>query len=188
VCDISRPFYLYRPDSDAFAAVGISTADNARIVNLHFTDVPVANQWNPPIAFGFRGTPDMEGDFPSLVNFYPIPVMSDRAWTALRPLIGYCSEALPIKHYSHRAFVLVHVMDTVDALDEGQSKFKRNAANGQITRIYVYAFRLELLERKHIFKLSQKCGSLLIVDDAFRDRVESNRLRGLEFEELPMAK
>ncbi len=179
-------FYVYQPHANSFAGVGFSPADNERIVNVHYIDTPLADQWVAPVAHGFEDNPATEGDFPSLSNFWRIPVMSQRAWEALRPLIGYCCEALPISHPTGKTYFIIHVMDTLDCLDAAKSELTRNATTGRVNRICRYAFKPEMLHGKHIFKLPLESGGELIVDDDFRNIVETNKLKGLQFKELPV--
>ena len=113
-----RRFYQYDPDSDHFAAIGFSMDDDDEITDIHFVDCPIAERWKPRICHDFDENPSVEGDFPSVVNFRSVPVMSAGAWQALEPLIGYCCEALPIVHPSGKPFFIIHMMDTIDCLDD----------------------------------------------------------------------
>jgi hypothetical protein len=174
-------FYRYQPDANSFAGIGFSLDDDDRIVDVHFTDTPLADQWVAPVAHGFEDNPETEGEFPSLSNFNEIPVMSQRAWDVLRALIGYCCEGLPIIHPTGKPYFIIHVMETIDVLDEQRAEFSRNDTTGRISRIYKYAFKPELLHGKHIFKLPLESGGELIVDDDFRRAVEANGLVGLKF-------
>jgi hypothetical protein len=179
-------FYRYQPNANNFAGIGFSMADNERIVQVHFTDTPLADSWIAPVAHGFEDNPETEGDFPSLSNFNEIPVMSERAWEVLRPLISYCCEALPISHPTGKTYFIIHVMDTVNCLDAAKSDLTRNATTGRVNRIRRYAFKSGMLHGKHIFKLPLESGGELIVDDVFRNTVETNDLKGLRFKELPV--
>jgi hypothetical protein len=178
-------FYIYRPDANSLAGIGFSMADNERIVQVHYTDTPIMFQWTAPIAHGFTEDVETQSDFPSLSNFWRIPVMTEHAWDSLRPLIGYCCEALPIVHPSGEPFFIIDVMDTVDCLDGDRSEVKR-FTDGGIMRVVRYSLRKETAQGKHIFKLPGHSGGELIVDEEFRRIVESNGLKGLLFKELPL--
>ena len=180
-------FYLYRPDANGFAGIGFSQDDDERIVNVHYTDTPLADQWVAPVAHDFEDNPEPEGDFPSLSNFWRIPVMSQRAWDALHSLIGNCCEVLPITYSSNNLYSIIHVMKTVDCLDCAKSELIRNATTGRVSRIYRYSFNHNMMYGNHIFKLPLESGAELIVDDEFRRNVEASGLKGLRFNELPTA-
>ena len=117
-------------------------------------------------------------------------MVSALAWTVLEPIIGDICEALPVVHPFKGAgkFFLLHVLRTIDALDESKSEVERRSiGDSRIRQIFRYSFRLAAIEGVHIFKLPNKSGSGLIIDDVFRDVVELNGLRGLRFRELTMA-
>ena len=176
-------FYRYDPDANAFASIGASSEED--VVPIHSTDDSLLGAWKPIIFHGYDDNPPREGDFPSLNDFYRIPVASNRAWQAIEPLVGYCCEALPISHPSGNPYFIIHVMDTIDCLDEDASELTRRF-DGRVYDIDRYAFKRDCVSGKHIFKLPRKSGGELIVDDDFRRVVEENGLKGLRFQELPM--
>lgn len=179
-------YFHYRPDANNFDAIGLQEKDRESVVNMYYRDDSVVSTWTPVVTFAFDDNPGMEADIPSLNDYGRLPVMTEHAWVALRPLIGYCCEALPIIHPNGKPHFLVHVMETIDCLDLKRSEVKR-FTDGGIMRVVHYAFKPGMLEGKHIFKLPLQSGSDLIVDDDFRSAVESNGLTGLLFTELPMA-
>lgn len=179
------PYYVYRPDANNFAGVGFSIPDSVRVVQLHFTDRPVLADWATPVAHGFDDNPTTEGDFPSLSNFNEIPLMSQRAWETLRPLIGDWCEALPIVHPIGKPYFIIHCMATVDALDVAKSEVTRNATTGRVNRVFRYALKHDLVRGRHIFKLPRESGAELLVDDDFRRTAEGSGLKGLQFKEVP---
>lgn len=178
----------YTTAANHFASIGVPSIDNDRVIDLNFSDVPLVEGWDAPIAFGYEEDRRQPfGDFVSLSNYYHVPVVTQHTWDLLKPLIGYCCEALPVIHPSRRPHFLIHVMETIDALDAERSDINRSKIDGRITRIYKYAFKPGLLEGKHIFKLPLESGADLLVDDEFRKVVEENGLKGLLFQPLPMA-
>ena len=176
--------FTYEPNANDFAGIGLSRADHTRVVDMHFTDKPLADSWIAPVVHGFEDNPAANGDFPSLSDYNQIPVMTVKAWNALRPLIGYCCEALPISCSTGDLLFIIHVMQTIDCLDRHKSEFTTNATTGRINRIHKYCFRHFLLAGRHILKLPINCGGELFVDDKFRRLVEVNSLKGLTFTEL----
>ena len=197
----TRRFYEYHPDVNRFAAVEFvsgpvyGTGDSSTVTDLHWRDEPVRDTWIPLKCDGFDGDPPKVGDFPSVNDYSKIPMMSERAWSVLEPIIGDACEALPLMHPFPGTYYLIHVMQTIDALDITASDVEflhdedddAYVADKRIWRIDRYAFKYDLIEGQHIFKLPLMSGSGLIVDDVFRKTVEDRGLRGLRFKELPLA-
>lgn len=189
-------YYEYDPDANSFAGVGFVVGgvdddddDSAKVTILHRDDTPISQTWVPLTCHGFDDNPPEVGDFPSVSNYNDVPMVSERAWKALEPVIGEVCEALPVGHPFTGTFFLIHVLRTIEALDEVASDVERRSADDpRIRRVFRYAFRHDLVEGLHIFKLPNKQGSGLIVDDVFRKAVEDNGLRGLRFRELPIAR
>lgn len=181
-------YYVYEPDSNNFYGIGADPESDPTMIDIFYEDEPLAKNWKPPVFHGFDDNPDQEGDFPSLSNFNELPVMSERAWEALGPLVGYCCELLPIIHPSGARYAIVHVLETIDCLDQERSELRRSKIDGRVNRIFRYCFKEEMLHLKHIFKLPLESGGELLVDDLFRETVESHGLQGLLFNELPMVK
>lgn len=182
-----RRFYLYEPDANNFASVGFPiNGDTDTIAAIHWTDTPLLPTWKPRRCHVFDEAPPLNGDFPSVCNFGGIPLMSERALTVLWPLIGYCCEVLPIIHPSHQPYFIVHVMNTIDALDVGASKVSYSKVRkDRINGVYHYSFDTAKLRGQCIFKLPHLRGAHLLVDSEFRTIVEANGLKGLLFNELP---
>ena len=171
--------------ADDYASVGLADADHDRVLGIRRIDRPLAAEWSPPTTFRYEDDPPEDGDFPSLNDYCSIPIMSQRAWDVFLPLIGDCCEALPIDHPSGKPFYIIHVMKTIDALDEERSELCR-LSDGRVSRTYKYAFKPGLLTGQHIFKLPLMSGGELLVDDEFRRVVEDNNLKGLLPKPLPM--
>jgi hypothetical protein len=99
--------------------------------------------------------------------------------------VDCCWEALPLTHPQAPQLYLIHVMETIDCVDLGRSEFWRRPS-GRVGEIERFALNREKLEGKHIFKTPEESGANLLVDDAFREIVLQNGLRGLKFREIPM--
>jgi hypothetical protein len=183
-----KRYYRYDPDANSFAGVAFSMIDDDKITNVHSDDAPILQVWQTLRCEVFDDNPPVDGDFPSVSNYRRVPMISQRAWQAIRSLVGYCCEALPVDHPSGRPYFILHVMETIDCLDTEASEVSRSEiGDKRINRIYRYAFKDSLLNgKKHIFKLPLMCGGELIIDDHFRRAVEKNGLCGLRFRELPM--
>lgn len=192
--DTPQKFYQYDPDANLFAGVGFSVGDvddnnddDAKVANLHRHDTPLIQAWKSLTCHGYNDNPPDVGDFPSVSNYRKIPMMSERAWNCLKPVIGDVCEALPVDHPFTGKYYLIHVLRTITALDEVASEVElRSADDPRIRQVFRYAFLRDMIEGLHIFKLPNKQGGALIVDEAFRKAVEDNDLRGLRFRELPL--
>ncbi|XZE21303.1 imm11 family protein [Pirellulaceae bacterium SH449] len=187
-----RRYYTYEPDSDEFAGVtfvdSISGDDGPTVADLHWQDTRYGASWRTLKCIGFDDNPLRLGDFPSVSDYNRVPMMSSKAWNALRPVIETVCERLPVKHPFPGEYFLIHVLRTIDALDENLSEVERRSfEDPRIRRVLRYAFKHELIDGAHIFKLPNKSGSELIVDDVFRRTTEERGLQGLIFRELPMA-
>jgi hypothetical protein len=190
----NRRFYEYDPDANSFAGVGFAVGevdndndDGSIVSNLHRYDKPLLDAWTPLACHGFDDNPPEVGDFPSVSNWRVVPMLSERAWQVLQPVLCETCEALPVNTPFESRYFLIHVLSTVDALDEQASEVERRSIDDpRIRNVLRYAFRNELIAGLHIFKLANRQGGGLIVDDVFRNVVESNGLRGLCFRELPM--
>lgn len=178
-------YYLFRPDANHYAAVGVSVEESDRVVDVHFSDQPAISAWVPVQVFGFEDNPSAVGDFPSLSNFFRVPVVSRRAWDILQPFLGHCCEALPIIDPTGNAKFIVHVLDTVDCLDLENSEVER-FEDGGVMWVERYSLKTHMVLGKHMFKLPRRSGGELLVDEEFRRIVEANGLKGLKFKELPI--
>ena len=190
----SRRFYRYDPDSNSYAGVGFAVGateddndDDSKVARLHVDDTPTAAIWLPLTCRAPTKGSRKIGDFPSVANQRKIPMMSERAWLALASTIGDSCEVLPINHPFEGNYYLIHVMRTIPALDENTSVVERRSARDKrICEIHCYAFHTDMIQSSHIFKLPNQQGGELIVDGVFRKIVETNRLQGLRFRELPL--
>ncbi len=179
-------YYRYTTDSDRYDSVRLVIEDDEPIVDLHYEERSVARSWKPIEVEGFDDNPGKDSDFPCLNNYCVIPIFSQRAWDVLEPLVGNRVEALPIKHPSGHSYYLINVMEIIDCLDEKRSKVVRNATTKRISRVLKYCLKTDLLKGKHIFKTPLESGAELLVDDVFRQAVETNGLIGLIFEKIPV--
>lgn len=176
--------YLYQPDADRYRGVGLLSND-AELLQIKTKPIPVKLSWIPRIVSDY-GVGLLDGDFPTFVDFMSIPVMSERAWNVLAPLIGNFCEALPLIRKSGQKLFLIHVMKICDCLDHEKSQVRRyKSGDRRVYRIDRFAFRDEYLKFP-IFMLPIEDGSQLFVNDHFRSIVEAESLMGLVFESLPM--
>lgn len=178
-------YYSYKPDSDNFFAVGCSSATSTYIGDIYYKDADALPTWTPLVVHGFDDNPPEEGDFPSFNDFCRVPILSQRAWNVLQPLIGHTCEVLPIIYPTGKLFFILHVLETTNCLDTEQSVVRRYS-DGGIMRVTQYALNSSMLVNKHIIKLPHEHAGDLIVDDVFRSVVEKNKLKGLKFTPLSL--
>ena len=96
--EIKLTYYFYDPDANNFAGVALSKQDDDRILKIFYSDEPLAPTWKTIQLRGIKENPEAEGDFPSLSNYRIFPLVTQRAWNALSPLIGDQCEPLPALH------------------------------------------------------------------------------------------
>jgi hypothetical protein len=179
-------YYKYDTDPNVYNSVQLPAAEHDRILDAFHKVKPLAKKWKPIKVNGFDDNSGLEGDFPSLNDYSDIPIVSERAWDILQPLIGYCTEALPVIYPNPNPFFFVHIMDVIDCLDEDHSEVRRNSATNRINRIWRYSFNHEAIKDKHIFRLPVKSGSGVFISESFRLLYEAHRLQGLLFQPLPL--
>lgn len=179
-------YYQYLPDSNHFKGYGLDQKDKY-IIDMHYQSQRLSPKWTPVVLHGFDDNPEVEGDFPSLSSYRKVPIFSRHALDVLFPLISDSIEVLPVVHPSGDEFFIINVLELLDCLDEEKSEVRRSQIDGRISRVFSYCFHPALIEGKHIFKTPLESGAGLFVDEEFKQLVEENNLKGLEFNELPMA-
>ena len=166
--------YKYFPDLDRFAAVKVSS----KAVNVLRTirGEPLAATWTP-LPVQLEPQSGELGDFPGLSGFtFDIPVLSERAWKALEPLLGPHVEALPLKYKLAPLFAL-NVLKAEDCLDMEKTKFAR-FDSGTIYAVEKYVFRANYPAACPLFWALPACNELLATK-ALKTAVEKAKLRGL---------
>jgi hypothetical protein len=109
------------------------------------------------------------------------PILSQKAWAILRPLIGNTVEALPAITPFGIYFAL-NVLDVIDCLDYKRSDFSYYPASmgGGIHRIIKCHLKSSLIRDKPMFKIPERMAQA-IVSDEFKESVVDASLKGLEF-------
>ena len=143
-----------------------------------FGNRSLLESWIPPLVELAHEQDMLDGDFPSLSGGIP-PVFSGKAASLLRPLFSKNIELLPLRHGQQELYA-VNVYEITDCLDHDHSKVTRFASSEGIMRIDSYAFKENCLEDRHIFRLPE-LRARIFVSDRFKETVESNGLRGLDF-------
>jgi len=179
-------YFMYEPDSDAYSAVGLSLDAEKPLIETHFDDGRAGDLWDPIVFDRYDDDLISPSDFPCFSNCYHVPLMSAKAWGAISDMVGNYCEPLPVVMPSGEEYYFVHVMLTVDALDESRSEIRYNNTTGRISRVYRYVFNSPIPRGIHLFKLPRHRGRKLVYDSHFKSLVEENNLIGLLHTELPM--
>jgi hypothetical protein len=145
----------------------------------HFIGIRMAEKWAPPVV-RILGKKNRIPDFVSWMH--SAPVLSERAVTALEPLIGEYCEFLPLIEVRGKQLFALNVVSVVDCLDRGGSDILYSSSNPmRILQVSSYAFAEERLqEGLPIFKIPEELGAVF-VRKAFVEAVISNGLRGSAF-------
>lgn len=169
--------YRIVPDSNTYdALLAASPEDRKRLDALK--GKPRGAPWQPArVVLDPVGQP---GDFPSLRR--ELPVFTERAWEALRPLVGPSVEALPLAGTAEPLYA-IHVLDVADCLDHSRSKIQWYPS-GLLMWVDEYAFKEGYLGDRHLFKLRETAGIEVLASETFRELVESNNLKGLIFQKI----
>lgn len=137
----------------------------------------LGNSWSPLAVSVIEES--KKSDTPGLSS--GAPVLSPRAISVLRELIGDVVEELPLV-CSSSEYYIINVLDVVDCIDYEKAEFKRFEHSGRIMRFIKYAFKPECVKGKHIFKIIDELVRRPFVSDEFRNRVIESGLVGFKFE------
>jgi len=180
--------YLHNPDVNQYAGVLFDDSEIEQVLSVKFATQSLLDSWQPIHAIRVAHEGMKEADFLGTFDYGDSPIVCEHGWAVLEPLIGYCCEALPIIHPNGLQYFIIHVMEEIDALDEEKSEVSCNDGGGihRVSRVFKYALKEDLIQGKHIFRLPLESGSDLLLSEEFRKTVESNNLKGLIFEPIPM--
>ena len=175
---MSEAIHLLRADRDYQSLV---LADGAHWPRLwEFTGRPLSAEWAPVRVEHYPV--GERGDFPHLASH--VPVLSERAWPALEPLIGSAVEALPLLAEDDERYLALNVLSVLDCLDEERAVVEHPAGDEQMW-ISHYAFRPGAVGGHPIFKVRHAELKHVLASDAMRAAVAAAGLRGFVFAPLP---
>lgn len=107
-------------------------------------------------------------------------VADDDAWQLLQPEIGHEVEDLPVL-VNGAVFHIFNVLNVVDCLDMGRSKFFRFSRDGGVGEI-LHAVYQERLAGQYLFTIPEKPQGVLATS-AFKELVERHKLKNIMFSE-----
>ena len=166
------------------AGLGTHALTGDQLDEIFDRNEPLASRWKPIRVKVLDDEPREAGDFPP---FYDYPgcrcsASGPGTCSAHRSLAAgrRCRSSIRAR----KPFYLIHVMEVIDCVDHARSEIEYYD-DGRVASIERYCLKPELLVGKHIFRTPMASGSYLLVDDVFRQVVESHKLKGLEFHAIP---
>lgn len=145
---------------------------------LRFDGRPLAAEWEP-----FDAELDRSGKRGNFLGFSThVPVVDEKAWDALRPLIGPHVEALEMRLEGEPIHAL-NVTTVLDCLDEERSEIQRYD-HGAIMDVTRWVFRDGCLGDTPIFKQKGLEMADVFVSDAFRHAADAAGLKGARYVKL----
>ena len=176
-------FYYYMCDADHYGYMRFIqpkyTYEHGFVVGDRFNKgQSIATSWQPAMTEVNISSGPL-GDFP-LCTMGP-PVLNEKAWDVLRPVLGEMVEALPVET-PFGTYLALNVLDVIDCLDYEQSEFTYYPASmgGDMHRIIKCQLKPGLIKNKLMFKIPERMTEI-IVSDEFRDIVTGASLKGLDF-------
>lgn len=119
------------------------------------------------------------GDAPGFV----LPVFTRKATDILLPLIKDDIEVLPIR-LGNISLYGINVLTVLDAIDYAKSDYVKFSDGKRILAFKKYAFRVDAVAGKHIFKIKDERRRYAFVSEEFVDAVNNNGLEGFRLEEV----
>lgn len=179
---VTMKFYYYTCNADHYGFLRFTET------YTHEAGFPVSDQFDKgksissswqPVLLEVHTSRGPLSDFP-VCPMGP-PILSQKAWGVLQPLIGDAVEALPVATPLGTYFAL-NVLDVIDCLDYEQSEISYYPAsmNGGLHRIIKYQLNSDLIKRKHIFKIPERMTEAIVSED-FKRLSENALLNGLDF-------
>ena len=107
------------------------------------------------------------------------PVMDVQAIKALNDLMLGSVEILPLD-FLEKDFYLINVTEDLNCIDLDKSEYT-TFSSGKISHFTKYVFYENVLENKHIYRITSDYTRVPYVSDEFRQRVIDNGLTGFRF-------
>jgi hypothetical protein len=165
-------YYKIIPNSDIYDSLRIQE-DNSLDIYHSLSNQKSIEKW-PPVHVSLIKM-KLRGDFPSMTGFV---TFSDKAWMILKPIIENCVQMLPLECKEGKYYALNVLGKT--SLDLEKSEVDRSSS-GRIIEVDKYVFKRDSVVGKHIFTPEELPYSNPIVSEVFKEVVEKNELKGLNF-------
>lgn len=163
--------FEFRPDTDRYRGLApVARVATERLLSLGERR---AEGWRAP-ELRWMGA-HAPSDFPYLVGH--VPVVSDRAFEVLAPLIGARTDKLPVR-VAGGGYTALHVRDFPDCLDVEASKIEWFEP-GRAMMIEDYVFRRDRLEGHHLFRLKIRENGIAFLSGEAMEAIKAAGLTGL---------
>ena len=124
-------------------------------------------------------------DCPKFWSASGTPLLSKNATEVLCESLGDDVELIPVQ-CGDEIYFIVNVLSALDAIDSEKSVF-RKLATGLVVGLEEYILIPEVIKNHSIFKLmlnDRIMTTEVFVNEEFKDKVESNKLKGFKFVEV----
>ncbi|WP_080835879.1 imm11 family protein [Cohnella massiliensis] len=157
----------------------ISDRDKTHPITSRFDGTPKLDLWSP--AKVKTATKNSYKDFPVFLTSKP--VISARVKEAIEPFVKDEVEFLPLIHEELDLY-MVNVTKVLDCVDWKRSDIQ-TFKDGSLAGFNKLVFDFEKIpEDTYIFKFKERATTLVFVTEAFKDLIESHKLKGLDFSEV----
>jgi len=166
-------------DDDRYRSISpIETSDWSKFNAIHTRMLSV---WEPISVFiwPLENDPRTQGDFFSIG--VSLPVVTERVWNVLVPLIQHQVELLPL-NWDVEKLWLINPLYQLDCYDKEKSKFYRFSQGDQVFNRWI-VFEEKCLDTLHIFTITFSPSRVYVSDD-FKLLVEDNQLKGFIFTQV----
>ncbi|MBV9848803.1 MAG: hypothetical protein JO250_03860 [Armatimonadetes bacterium] len=175
-------YYHYWPDVEHFGYLRFvekfTHEEGFPISGQFHQGVSLLNTWQP-VSLKADTRHGKLGDFPK-AQVGP-PVVSQRAWSVLRPLLGEDVEALPVV-VPQGEYLALNILSIIDCLDYECSEVTW-FPHGSLHDITKYCLKPGLAERHSMFKIPEEM-TYAIVTEEFRQAINEAGLEGLSFHNM----
>lgn len=148
-------------------------------INSDFRGEPKAHDWTPVrVETLYKKT---YKDFPHYI--IGKPVISERVKQVIAPFVTNEVEILPLLHDELDLYML-NVINVLDCVDWERSDIQRFSDGSWVGFNKLVFDFTKIPKDTYMFKFIEKAGVCVYVTEAFKDLIESNKLKGLDFSEV----
>lgn len=171
--------YRLRSNEDSMDLMLDRSVSAEHLIESKFKGDSKLPMWTPPIMY--TNNKRRYSDFPRYLSGQPI--VSGKVKDIIFPIVVEDVEALPLEH-SELKFFMLNVIKVIDCVDYSRSVIKLTG-KGNFARFIKLIFDFSKIpEKTYMFKIKETAVVQVFVTDAFKEFVELNGLKGLDFSEV----